>query len=116
MCPPAYIYEDLLPKSNHPRTANEQVEFLRFQRLMTQGKVREATRYVTRRFREGGGLDPNAVAEPASKTPENLMVFEMLKKKHPTATPADPSVFPSKEEAYSLSPLPKVMITLGREG
>ena len=78
---------------------------------MTQGKVREATRYVTRRFREGGVIDPNAVVEPASKNPENLTVFEMLKQKHPTATLADPSVFPPKEEAESLSPLPKVIIT-----
>ena len=57
--------EDQLPKQNHPRTPDEQMEFLRFQQLITQGKVREATRYVTRRFREGGVLDPNQVAELA---------------------------------------------------
>ena len=36
----------------------------------------------------------------------------MLKEKHPTATPADPTVFPSKEEAESYSPLPPVIITV----
>ena len=62
--------EDQHPKTNHSCSPDEQLEFVRFQRLMTLGKVREATHYVTRRFRHTDILDPNEVAQPAQKIPK----------------------------------------------
>ena len=50
------------PSKPKDDTDNHDGDFLRFARMMRLGKIREATRFLTRRFSEGGVLDMNAEA------------------------------------------------------
>ena len=50
-----------------------------FTRLILNGKIRQATRFITERMESGGVMMPNEDAiKPAGKT-----VLEVLKMKHP---------------------------------
>jgi hypothetical protein len=99
-------------QKNKTRTPAQHAEFLRFSRLLSQGKVREGTRFITQRFREGGVLNPKDQAEDKKGNPNGLTVMDVLKKKHPDGRVPDPSVFPRKEDAANLDPLPEVIVTV----
>ena len=72
-----------------------------FNRLMLQGKVREATRFMTNRVEGGCVLNPNQQAEDKTGL-LNKSVFEVFKEKHPEPQDNDENAFMSVDELPTL--------------
>ncbi|CAM9602646.1 unnamed protein product, partial [Heterosigma akashiwo] len=86
------------PSKRKDNTDNHDGDFLRFACMMRQGKTREATCFLTRRFSEGGVLDMNAEAVGKKGEPLGCTWLDVLKEKHPDQQPVSPEIFPSPDE------------------
>ena len=76
-----------LPKNGTNMTEDQAIKI--FSRLMLEGKIRSATRFLTERTEGGGVMDPN---ESAGK-PQGKSVMEVLLSKHPDQQIPDEEAF-----------------------
>ena len=81
----AELCDSKLPRSYAPKTEDEAISI--FSRLILQGKIREAVRFITDRAESGGILLPDQDAG------NGRTVMDILQSKHPDQSEPHPDAF-----------------------